>query len=258
MLLICNGAMKSGSTWLYNILCNLVDLKHPPEHYLTENSRKRQKNPCIKPALLAQFMAQEDIEKTNYVSKNHIGQPEYRDLLMSNPNVFVFDIERDVSDMTVSSYYDECNRHGYEGSFSDYYWSTGRYVANDVIRYHAIWRSAGSRFYMTSYEGLHANFADEVTRIANTLGLTLDAETIGKLQEKTSISSLRKRYQDEDLYKDEKFFRKGIVGDWKNHFDMAMTKDIARIKARGIGPLDRHTLAMKLRRILHRALSLHV
>jgi hypothetical protein len=257
MLVICNGAIKSGSTWLYNILFNLADFERPPEHYLTDNSRKRQKNPCIQPLLLERFLAEEDIATRNFLSKNHIGRPEHRDLLMANPDVFVFDIERDVRDMVVSAYYDECNRNGYKGDFHQYYWDTGRYVADEVIRYHATWNNAGKRFCMVSYEMLHADFANEATRIAATLGLSLDAESVQALREKTTIGSLRKRYQDEALYEGDKFFRKGIVGDWRNHFDASMTKDIEHIETKGIGRLDRRTLATKLHRSIHRLFQRH-
>lgn len=255
MLVICNGAIKSGSTWLYNILFNLLDFVRPPEHYLTENSRRRKKNPCIQPAMLESFLENEDIVTTNYLSKNHIGRQEHRELLTGNPNVFVFDIERDVRDMVVSAYYDECNRNGYQGDFAGYYWNTGRFVADEVIRYHATWKNSGERFCMVSYEGLHADFAGEVRRIASTLKLTLDTHAVTALQEKTSIVSLRTRYQDENLYKGDRFFRKGVVGDWKNHFDAAMTKDIGNIEANGIGPLDRRYLTKKFSRVCRRIYS---
>ena len=252
MLVICNGAIKSGSTWLYNILFNLAEFQRPPERYLTEGSRKRKKNPCIQPRFLADFLEHEDIASNDYLSKNHIGRQEHRDMLMDNPDVFVFDIERDVRDMVVSAYYDECNRNGYQGDFGSYYWSTGRYVADDVIRYHAIWRDAGKHFCMVSYERLHEDFAGEAERIAQTLGITLDADAIADLQEKTSIGSLRKRYQDEALYKENKFFRRGVVGDWQNHFDASMIDDIDSIATNGIGALDRRLLAKKVRRVFRR------
>ena len=33
---------------------------------------------------------------------------------------------------------------------------------------------------------------------------------------------------------EEDFYRKGIVGDWKNHFDPEMLNDIGRIEQRGL------------------------
>ena len=252
MLVICNGAVKSGSTWLYNILYDLKDFCRPPDEYLTDASRKRARNPCIRPDMLTSFLDQEDIIEKNYLSKNHIGRSEYRDQLIANKNVFIFDIERDVKDMVVSSYYDDCNRNGYQGSFSDYYWEHGRYLACDVIRYHDTWRDAGERFLMISYEELHRDFARQVAPIAQMLGVELDAGAIEALREKTSIGSLRKRYQDEELYKKDKFFRKGTIGDWENHFDDAITHDITTIQQKGIGPLDLRSLGKKVRRVLRR------
>jgi hypothetical protein len=104
---------------------------------------------------------------------------------------------------------------------------------------------------------LHADFAHEATRICATLGLSLDAESIQTLREKTTIGSLRKRYQDEALYEGDKFFRKGVVGDWKNHFDASMTKDIEHIETNGIGTLDRWRLTAKVQRSIHRLFQRH-
>lgn len=246
MLVICNGAIKSGSTWLYNILVNLVDLERPPDWYLTANSRARQSNPCIRPDMLAEFLATEDHHSVDYISKNHLARTEHRDLVLSYNSVFVFDIERDVRDVVVSSYYDARNRHGYGGTFSEYYWDEGRYTADRVIRYHGVWRDAGDRFCMASYEGLHEDFAAEVRRIGATLGVALDDDRIERLREQTSMGQLRRRYQDHELYRGDRFFRKGVVGDWRNHFDEPMADDIQRIEIKGIGPLDWRGLRRRL------------
>ena len=252
MLVICNGAIKSGSTWLYNILYELKTFSRPPSHYLTEASRRRSRNPCIDPTRLAEFLDREDVSHNDYLSKNHIGRIEHRDLLMSNASVYVFDIERDVRDMVVSSYYDDCNRNGYQGSFQDYYWEQGRYVADEVIRYHDKWRGAGSRFLMVSYEGLHQDFAQQVEAIAKTLSIHLTQDAIAAIRDKTSIGSLRNRYKDEKLYQDDKFFRKGVVGDWQNHFDGAIAADIEAIQRKGIGRFDVRRLRRRVRHTLSR------
>lgn len=242
MLIICNGAIKSGSTWLYNILVHLVDCKHPPEHYLTENSRKKLSNPCIRPDLLEKFLETEDIVSNNFISKNHLGKEAHRELLKNNNHVFVFDIERNIRDVVVSAYYDARNRHGYDGSFRDYYWNSGRYIADSVIRYHAVWMEAGPGCCIVSYESLHADFNSEVAKIGKTLGLDLSESRLDQLREATSLKQLRKNYQDQPLYKGDRFFRKGTTGDWENHFDPGMIRDIDRIEDRGIGMFDLHRL----------------
>ena len=110
MLLVCNGAQKSGSTWLYNILTSLMRCERPDQRYLTNNSS----HPCIRPDLLGEYLESEDYISNDYITKNHLANPKYRDLLLSNRDVYVFDIERDPKDVAVSLYYDECNRHGHD------------------------------------------------------------------------------------------------------------------------------------------------
>lgn len=235
MLVICNGAIKSGSTWLYNILAQLLPFSPPPEHYLT---LRNPRHPCIRPDRLADFLRNEDYRGKNYLSKNHLDSAEDRRLLLSQPEVFVFDIERDPRDVIVSHYFHETFRNGYEGSFQDFYWGAGRTDVAKLIRYHALWRDAGPRVYISSYEKLHGEFPAEVRRIAGVLGLSLTDTRVEELREKTSLGSLRKEYKSEPRFEGEKFFRKGTTGDWKNHLDDAMLGDIRRIEERGIGLLD--------------------
>ena len=135
MLLVCNGAQKSGSTWLYNILTWLIECRAPDARYLTGNG----KNPCIRPDMFGLFLQSVDISSDHYISKNHLAQPELRDLLVSNEDVYVFDIERDPKDVAVSSYYDAKNRHGYTGSFEKYYWTQGRELVAELAAYHSLW-----------------------------------------------------------------------------------------------------------------------
>jgi hypothetical protein len=200
--------------------------------------------------MLAEFLETEDFRSVHYISKNHLGRPEHRDLLFAHEGVLVFDIERNIRDVVVSSYYDKRNRHGYEGSFRHYYWKFGRFVADEVIRYHSIWRDAGPRFCMISYEGLHEDFASEVTRIGSVLGLQLDEPRIQELHDKTSLGTLRKKYKEQPLYEGDRFFRKGVVGDWENHFDPAMVRDMENIERHGIGSLDWRAFVRKAGRTL--------
>lgn len=238
MLVVCNGAIKSGSTWLYNILVHLRELHRPPDRYLTPSSRERTTNPCIRPDMLREFLENEDVEGCDFISKNHVWRPEHREVLLGNHRVYVFDIERGIRDVVVSAYHDARNRQGFEGSFSRYYWRSGRYLADHVIRYHQAWRNAGPRVCVISYEKLHQDFATEVRRIAGTLGQSLDDAQLAELKANTSLRQLRKHYEDQPLYQGERFFRKGIVGDWKAHFDQQALGDIERIERQGIGPLD--------------------
>lgn len=246
MLVICNGAIKSGSTWLYNILAKLAVFSPPDEKYLT---LRNPKHPCIKPEMLKAFIETEDCQANNYLSKNHLDQAKYRDLLMGCSNAFVFDIERDPKDVVVSSYYHDRLRNGYSGSFSDYYWHFGREVAARLASYHELWRNAGPRSYVASYERLHKEFDAETRRISQVIGVSLNADELNEIKEATTLRSLRGKYKEEPRFEGEKFFRKGMIGDWESHLDEKMLADIQRIERLGIQRFDRV-------RIRHRIASL--
>ncbi len=181
MLAICNGAIKSGSTWLYNILRNLRPFQAPNDDYLTLKSPR---HPCIRPDRLEEFLKKENYRDKDYLSKNHLDKPEHRKLLVSVESVYVFDIERDARDVVVSYYYHERLRSAYMGSFIDFYWSVGREAVSGLSRYHALWRDAGPRSYVSSYERLHREFDAEIGRIAAVLGMSLTAEQAAAIREK--------------------------------------------------------------------------
>ena len=249
MLVICNGAIKSGSTWLYNILTHIVKFNHPPNQYLTQGNKK---HPCIQPQKLNDFLAQEDYKNINYISKNHLGKPEYKSLLLSHENVCVFDIERDSRDVVVSNYYHDCFRNGYKGTFDEYYWQTGRKVVAGLASYHNLWRDGGQNVYLSSYEKLHHDFHNEVRRIAAVLKVSLTPKEVENISQKTSIDNLRKQYRNDPHFQGSKFFRKGAIGDWKTHFSKALIKDIKHVEERGIGKIDIPKLKYKLRQFAKR------
>lgn len=249
MLVVCNGAIKSGSTWLYNILTHLRPFSVPADEYLT---MKNPRHPCIRPDRMREFLKRQDPASRDYLSKNHIDDPELRDFLVGEPEVFVFDIERDPKDVTVSHYYHECFRNAYTGSFEEFYWSVGRKVAASLSAYHDLWRDQGPRVYISSYERLHREFEEEVKRIAAVLGESINSSQARALHEKTSLATLRKDYEKEPRFEGQKFFRKGSIGDWQNHFDARMLEDIERVTNDGIGKLDFSGLRWRLSSALRR------
>jgi hypothetical protein len=166
MLAIANGAFKSGSSWLFKILCCITQFPPPPKAYLN----LEWKNPSLHPNQLAKFLASEDFSTQNYLCKNHFGNSRERNLLLSYPNVFVFNIKRDLRDVVVSAYYHDCRVQGFEGSFEDYYWVWGRLHAHKVRKYHSVWDVSSPQVYVSSYERLKQDFTLEVNEIANFLG----------------------------------------------------------------------------------------
>jgi hypothetical protein len=222
MLIVSNGAFKSGSTWLYNILVELTVYPAPPVEYLNPEWR----NPSIVPDRLS-VLLQTLTPDTNYLVKNHFGKSHERDLLLSNPHVRVLDIQRDLRDVVVSAYYHARRKEGYTSDFNTYYWEHGRKTAQEVVRYHELWAVNSPQVYVSSYERLHEQFAEEVSRIATFLNRSVSADQIDRIHEITTLDSLRERYHEQD--QSQKFFRKGIIGDWQNHFDEAMLADLDKL-----------------------------
>lgn len=231
MLVICNGAIKSGSTWLFNILTKLVSLEYPSAEYLTNRSDK---HPCIVPDKLTEFIAQVDIFSENYITKNHLDGNKYSSILMQHKDVYVIDIKRDIRDVIVSNYYHDCFRNGYKYEFEKYYWDEGRALAHKLNSYHKSWDSYGNNYYLSKYENLHNSFEKEVASIAEVLGLSVGIDKIGLIKEQTSIIKLRKEYKTTPRFEGEKFFRKGEIGDWKNHFSDQMLDDLKKVQRGGV------------------------
>src|SRR5437764_223138 len=100
MLVISNGAMKSGSTWLTSILLKIVEPRPLPPGF---HDARFGNTPTIKWELLQKFLDEVDYKNENYLSKNHFYYE--RNLLSRYKNVCVIDIDRDVPDTLVSLFF---------------------------------------------------------------------------------------------------------------------------------------------------------
>lgn len=252
MLIVCNGAPKSGSTWLYNIVARLRPGAWPDRSFLTGSK----KHPTIRPDAVPAFLATDGYRSGDFICKTHYGNPVTRDQLLANPHTLVLDMERGLRDVLVSSYYDSCRRDGFVGSFPQYYWLEGRILADYLMRYHRVWDTGHPQVFRTTFEELKTNFVPEARRIASFLGVAASDAQLADLEQATSIGSLREAYKDDPQYATAKnpFFRKGEIGDWKNHFDTRMVADVARIEAVGLARLDARELVNRARRRVHRLL----
>jgi len=224
MIIISNGAYKSGSTWLFNILRELTGFPPPPEQY----RNPEWVNPSVHPEKLQQFLKEYGSGNESFLSKNHFGTREERDLILGYPNIRIFNIARDLNDVLVSAFYHRIKHHGFEGDFKAYYWAHGRKELLDVIQYHQLWNIKHSQIYISCYENLKMDFEDEVSKICKFLDMNCQEEKIMDIARATSLNSLREKYEDDEK---QPFFRKGEIGDWKNYLDKKILKDISRIKS---------------------------
>jgi hypothetical protein len=67
-----------------------------------------------------------------------------------------------------------------------------------------------------SYEGLQADGPGEVRKVLRFLGLPTDDATIAEMVERSSFASTTGRRPGDE--RPDRFNRKGVVGDWRNHF----------------------------------------
>lgn len=233
MLIIANGAIKSGSTWLYNILEQIVPCSNSiPIEYQNEGPWKE---PSIHPHKLDKLLYELDYHNTNYVVKNHYGTINLRDKILCHSDVYVFDIRRDYRDVLVSYYYHIILRDKYDQVFKIYYWTIGRKLINEVQSYHRLWDINSPQVYCSSYEKLHMGFESEILNIAEIIGIQLSKQQIIDIKDATTINKLRRKYNEED--EEQKFFRKGIISDWKNHMSRSMIKDSEKVAKYGITKL---------------------
>lgn len=221
MLVLANGAFKSGSTWLYCAVGRLTGFPPPPDEF----RNPRWNTPSIDPEKLADALARLNYHVDDYLAKTHFGRPEQRDLILSFDDVYVLNIKRDMRDVVVSAYYHQC-RKGYEGSFQDFYWQRGKEVAQHVAAYRDVWSLESSRVHTSSFERMLEQGADELHQIGSFLGFQPTDGAIGEILEFLQIDHIRKAAGQE--HNKIPFYRKGVAGDWKNHFTAEITEDFEK------------------------------
>ena len=226
MLIIANGAFKSGSTWQYRILKELTQFADIPEQY-----QAGWINPSIDVNTIERFLDEVDIVHEDYLTKNHIESPGMRDLLLQNEHVRIFNIERDIRDVLVSAYHHKMRIHDVTMDFDEYMQEDGFQIARHVLSYHRMWNTPQSKHYFIgSYEALHHDFENEVQGMADFLDIALTKTELQSIKEKTSIQQLRVSYDESDKPAGERFFRKGQIGDWVNYFDETLLEQLQLIQ----------------------------
>ncbi len=228
-VVLANGAFKSGSTWLRDIVkCFRAFDPIPPayqdrrfEHWISE--------------VKIEALLRDERHLGVYLSKSHLYLPEVVRGLLAYENLRVLNIKRDYRDVVVSAYYHYCRTRKVKMTFDRYYWRIGRYRIVEIMDYHRAWDLGDpTRVLLTSYERLQGDFGAEVRRLAGFLEVDLDGRAIEDIRERTSLENLRRLRGEDGKPEEERFFRKGIVGDWENHFTDDQMRDFERITREGL------------------------
>jgi hypothetical protein len=244
MIVVANGAFKSGSTWLFHIARELTGYGPPPAQYAALNWTSHPVY-SVEPPLLAPFLDDVGSGSANVLTKNHLGAKAQRDLLLRHPQVRVLNITRDIRDVVVSAFYHRWEPVGVRDNerfadFRSYYWQKGRLLAKHVLSYQIVWDVRSQHYLCVDYATLLAGFAGEVQRIGAFLGVPPEPEEILRIQQATTPAALARRYGADS--RDFNRFRKGGVGDWRNHFDEEIAADLEEIVKDTQRPLYRLAL----------------
>lgn len=224
MLLISNGAYKSGSTWLLRILMNMTGYAGPPPQFDRSNWAGR----GVPPERLKQFLEQVDYANHDYLFKAHLFFKGH--LVANRPNVRIVNITRDIRDVVVSAFYFAQLRKTFAGTdFDRFYWEKGRHIARWVIQYNRLWQKVPNACTL-SYERLHQDFAGELQSLAAFVGIAIQPQDIERIRGQTELNSLRTQYDEVSADGTLQFYRKGIVGDWQNHLSEAVLADLRDVE----------------------------
>ena len=234
MLILANGAFKSGSTWLRAIVDEMVECELLPVEF--QNSY----NPrLLDPIKLKPFINTVDLGKANYVLKSHLFTPFYRDVVLSNGRVSVLNIQRDLRDVLVSHYHHLVREGKVRSDFHRYYWFIGRYKACQLMRYHTVWDVDSPQIYTSSFEALKTDFDTEVARIGEFLGVNLSKQDIDRIRSQTSLEQMRQKWGESSKDEQERFFRKGAIGEWQDYFTPDELNDVSKLQTEGLSWIDK-------------------
>lgn len=262
MLIICNGAFKSGSSWLHAILVELsivkkLDLQKVPSKYTNDVNSPT----TIIESKLAEFLLIEDFESNNFLTKSHFFKKKTLKRQYKENVKFLF-IERDMKDAIVSHYFHIQNKYRNKISFPMYYLFIGRYKAFEISLFNYRCKKFMGDENFFHYSDLINNFEKTLQKIATCLEVTdLSDEELDRIKEQTTLDKLREElkkgnvsYYPTNRDDNWKLFREGKVGSWRKHFNARQLKDVIRIEKGKFSILSKiiYTLIFTLRRMIFR------
>jgi len=262
MLIICNGAFKSGSSWLHAILVELtivkkLNLEKVPIKYTNDINSPT----TIVESKLSDFLIVEDFISNNYLTKSHFFKKQTLKKIYPENVKFLF-IERDMRDAIVSHYFHIQNKYRNKISFSLYYSFVGRYKAYEISLFNKRCKQFMGEENFFHFSDLISDFEGTVIKIAKVIGIDdISEEEIAQVKEQTTLDKLREELKKGNINyyptnrKDNwKLFREGKVGDWRKYFKAKHVKGIGKIEKGKFSILAKtiYYLTFTLRRQLFR------
>jgi hypothetical protein len=252
MLIICNGAFKSGSTWVHALVDVILEVRSVPMTDIPEKYNLG-KSPVSKitESMLFEFCNNENIVEKNYLTKAHFFQVDTLSREYSENVKFIF-VERDLRDAIVSHFHHLKVYRNLKCSFSTYYRFLGRYKAYEIWLFNQRCKKYFGGENLFNYADMKADIGAAMDRLCTIIGAeSLNPEERQSVVDRTSLDAMRKQAAggDQRFYhgagdKNSKLFRKGEVGEYKEYFDAVSLKDIDKIESGHFSALSRLVYAV--------------
>jgi hypothetical protein len=168
--------------------------------------------------------------------------------LLRDKTAKIIYVARNPKDVAVSTYFHNQSKGGYEGTWEEHF---HEFLHGDVgfgpyFDHILPWWQASQkdqRILFLKYEDMKHDHADSVTRLASFLDLHADSQLIETVVSLSSFQSMTSKEttnfdwipQRADV---PKHFRKGEIGDWRNHFSAEQSRlmdDLVRKKLKDSG-----------------------
>jgi len=200
--IIGNGAPKTGSTWVAELLNNLPGVHPVPERFVNKWAW-----PSVQDEMAEQAASELGPSHVLYFSKQHWTKETW---LLGVPGIRVINSIRDIRDTLVSRYNHDIRLSQVpQMTISEYLPLHGQSLVAAFCNYHDRWLSAPDltrdNYHVVSYEGLTADLTGAAASLANFCGLAATPESIAPIAEKTRFDKHKVRGEGE-------FFRKGQAG----------------------------------------------
>ena len=237
MLIICNGTFKSGSSWIHAIVLELFRVKNMQLSEIPIIYNSNLKSPTrILEKKLSLFLNNEEYIKSTYVTKAHYFSKSTLEREYLENVKFIF-IERDVKDAIVSHYYHFNNYRKIGFDFSVYFNLIGVFKAYEMCLFNQRCKANFNANLFFSFEDFKSSFLSSVKQLCALLEIKdlTDLELL-EIQKNTSLNTMKgiakkggNQYYPELKGDSHKLFRKGNVGDWKEHFSKINLRIINKI-----------------------------
>ena len=199
---------RSGNTWVRFLIANLL----APNETITFRNIDN-----YVPSIYKRAASLDAFPGPRYIKSHNPCYEAYPKI------IYVY---RDARDALVSYYYYAIGKKVFAGSFK-------QFVFSPFVEQFTSWKEhvtgalelaseKPKRILMLRYEDMLNDPLPALTKIADFLGLTVDAKSLAKAAEKSSFEQLKRTEQEsggETLGKRFTFFRSGSADQWRDHFD---------------------------------------